>query len=230
VFFRSASGVDGIDAYLALIAERPELVADREAMPVVIDRSVLVDYVERTGTTLGVVMQSPFYLTLIDLLDLGGRLHPYSRLVPARRGNDVGVVAFGLVAEGGSPAILMIEQFRHATGRYHLELPRGFAQEGKSLGESAMAELEEETGYRATEYHRLATTHTDTGHMTQEMALFSLTGLSYVGANREDLEVIRSVRTVPVEKIFTLARAGVITDGYAVQASALFDRRVEPRH
>ncbi len=211
----------GIDAYLALLADRPELASPRRAMALVTDRDRLVDYVERTGTSLGVVLASPFFLTLVDLVEVGGRRYPYSRMVSAHREGNESVVAFGVVDSGRVPAVLLVEQFRHATGRYHLELPRGFAQPDKTLAESARAELREETGYHADHVELLASVHTDTGLMTQRMAIHLLTGLRLVGTEREELELIRSVRTVPIDQLVRLTRAGAIDDGYVLQALAL---------
>ncbi len=228
VYFRTSAPGDGIDAYLRLLGERPELVGLRAAMPIVTDRARLIDYVERTGTSLGLVVASPFYLTLVDLLEVEGRLYPYSRMVPAVAGNDESVAAFGVVTTGIAPAVLLVEQFRHATGRYHLELPRGFAQAGKSLAESARSELREETGYEAEHVELLGSTHTDTGHMTQRMAFHLLTGLRFVGTDHESLEVIRSVRTVPLDQLVGLTRSGVIADGYVLQALALSQDRLLP--
>ena len=222
VSFRIPGPDEQIDAYLALIAERPELVADRAAMPIITDGERLASYVAETGGSVGVVMTSPFYLTIIDLLDLGHRVHPYSRMIPATRGADDAVVAFAVTGERDDLAVLLIEQFRHATGRYHLELPRGAAQPGMTLGQTAAAELSEETGYRANRVRLLGSTYTDTGLLTQRMAIHLLTDLTYVGAVREELELIRSVRAVPLRDVVEMAARDEIEDGYLLQALALF--------
>ncbi len=222
VSFRIPEGHEQIDAYLALIAERPELVEGREAMPIVTDRDRLVAYVEETGASVGVVMVSPFNLTVVDLLDLGHRVHPYSRMIPAKRGMDDAVVAFAVTGDRDDLGVVLIEQFRHATGRYQLEVPRGAAQAQMSLAQSAAAELSEETGYRAGRIRLLGSAHTDTGLSTQRMAIHLLTDLTFVGAVREELELIRSVRIVPLREVVEMTARGEITDGYLLQALALF--------
>lgn len=47
--------------------------------------------------------------------------------------------------------IVLVKQYKHAVGEIMLEIPGGFQQEGKNLKQSALAELEEETGIRTTE-------------------------------------------------------------------------------
>ncbi len=222
VAFHTPVGADQIDDYLALIAERPELIEPREALPIITDRERLLAYVEETGAAVGVVMTSPFVLTVVDLLDLGHRVHPYSRMIPTVRGNDTAVVAFAVTGDRDDLGVLLIEQFRHATGRFHLEVPRGAAQHNMTLAQTAAAELSEETGYRANRIRLLGTTYTDTGIMTQRMAIHLLTDLTYVGVAREELELIRSVRTVPLSEVVDLAARGEITDGYLLQALAMF--------
>ncbi len=45
--------------------------------------------------------------------------------------------------------IVLVKQYKHGLGRILVELPAGFQQPGKTLKESALAELEEETGIKA---------------------------------------------------------------------------------
>ncbi|MFC2110125.1 NUDIX hydrolase [Bacteroidota bacterium] len=46
--------------------------------------------------------------------------------------------------------IILIKQYKHAFGEVTYDLPAGFLQKNKSLKESALAELEEETGIKAS--------------------------------------------------------------------------------
>lgn len=220
VAFRTPEGEDRIDAYLHLVRDRPELFADREELPIVTDRDRLVAYAAETGAAVGVVLTSPFSMTIVDLLDLGDRLHPYSRMVPIRREADVAVVALGVTSDD---ELLLVEQFRHATGQYHLEAPRGAAHPAMTAAQAAAAELSEETGYRAGRVRLLGTTYTDTGLATQRMAIHLLTDLTYVGPVHEELELIRAVRALPLEHVRAMAARGEITDGYLLQGLALLD-------
>jgi ADP-ribose pyrophosphatase YjhB (NUDIX family) len=46
--------------------------------------------------------------------------------------------------------IVLVRQYKHALGEILTELPAGFQQKGKTLEESALAELEEEVGIKTT--------------------------------------------------------------------------------
>lgn len=46
--------------------------------------------------------------------------------------------------------IVLVKQYKHGVGEVMIELPAGFQQKNKSIEESALAELEEETGIKTT--------------------------------------------------------------------------------
>lgn len=46
--------------------------------------------------------------------------------------------------------IVLVKQYKHGLGEIIIELPAGFQQAGKSIIESALAELQEETGIKTT--------------------------------------------------------------------------------
>lgn len=46
--------------------------------------------------------------------------------------------------------LVLVNQYKHGLGEFMFELPAGFQQENKSIEETALAELEEETGIRTT--------------------------------------------------------------------------------
>jgi ADP-ribose pyrophosphatase YjhB (NUDIX family) len=67
--------------------------------------------------------------------------------------------------------IVLVKQYKHAIGEILIELPAGFQQKGKSLEESALAELEEEVGIKTTSDNliflgKTANNPTKTTHVT----------------------------------------------------------------
>src|SRR5712691_8412261 len=54
-----------------------------------------------------------------------------------------------IVARPTPLEVILIRQYRHATGRELIEIPAGTLHEGEDPRECALRELEEETGYRA---------------------------------------------------------------------------------
>ncbi len=67
--------------------------------------------------------------------------------------------------------IVLVKQYKHALGEILIELPAGFQQDGKSLEESALAELEEEVGIKTSNDNlvflgKTANNPTKTTHVT----------------------------------------------------------------
>ncbi|KAI0713302.1 NUDIX hydrolase domain-like protein [Earliella scabrosa] len=73
---------------------------------------------------------------------------------PTRSSGGVDAVAILAIlrSESGAfaPSTIIIEQFRPPVDRYVVELPAGLISEGESPEETAIRELEEETGFKAT--------------------------------------------------------------------------------
>ncbi len=73
--------------------------------------------------------------------------------------------------------VLLIRQFRHALNRYILEVPAGTSEPGEPLLTCAKRELAEETGYRASRWHRLSEFYPAPGVSTERMILYRAMGL-----------------------------------------------------
>ncbi|KAI0747793.1 NUDIX hydrolase domain-like protein [Daedaleopsis nitida] len=73
---------------------------------------------------------------------------------PTRSSGGIDAVAILAIlrSESGAfpPSTVIIEQFRPPVNRYVVELPAGLISEGESPEETAIRELEEETGFKAT--------------------------------------------------------------------------------
>ena len=86
--------------------------------------------------------------------------------------------------------VILIRQYRHATGRELLELPAGTLHDGEDPRECAIRELEEETGYRAATVIERARFWTTPGFTTEFMHLYEATGLTKTEVHPDDDEVI----------------------------------------
>ena len=75
------------------------------------------------------------------------------------------------------PRILLIRQFRHATGGYLWEIPAGRRDGDEAPELTARRELREETGYRCTTITELTWLWTTPGFTDERIHLFSATGL-----------------------------------------------------
>ena len=100
--------------------------------------------------------------------------------------------------------VLLVEQYRVPLGKFCLELPAGLIgdeTEGEEALESAMRELEEETGYRAAKWEDLGELYSSPGMLSESFTMVRATGLTKIGegggTEHEDIVVHR----VPLERI-----------------------------
>ena len=95
-----------------------------------------------------------------------------------------------IVARPTPEEVILIRQYRHATGRELLELPAGTLHDGEDPRECAIRELEEETGYRAATVIERARFWTTPGFTTEFMHLYEAAGLTKTEVHPDDDEVI----------------------------------------
>ena len=113
-------------------------------------------------------------------------------------------VILAIDEDPGGRHILLVEQYRVPLGKYCLELPAGLVGDD-SAGEApeiaAVRELEEETGYRATEWLTVGEFYSSPGMVSESFTLLRATGLTKVGegggVDGEDIAVHR----VPLPEI-----------------------------
>lgn len=87
-----------------------------------------------------------------------------------------GAVAIVPITEEGK--VILVRQYRHAIGRLLLEIPAGKLDKGEHPDDCARRELEEETGYVATEWQRLASVYTTPGFTNEIIHIYLAKGLT----------------------------------------------------
>ncbi|MGB3330268.1 MAG: NUDIX hydrolase [Thermomicrobiales bacterium] len=103
--------------------------------------------------------------------------------------------------------VLMIRQYRHAFGRYLLELPAGLVDPGEDAIATAGRELIEETGYAATALRHLTTVLASPGYTQERSALVLATGCHAVAHAADEDEPIDVLR-VPLADLGALLEPG----------------------
>lgn len=113
--------------------------------------------------------------------------------------------------EGPDPQVLLIHQYRYATGGPLWEIPAGRLEPGEAPIACAERELLEETGCRCERLTPLSFLWTTPGFTDERIHLFLATGLTHGQSSREADEFIEVV-PLPMSRVLEMIRDGAITD------------------
>ena len=130
--------------------------------------------------------------------------HRATREVVEHRG-AVGVVA---VHDGD---LVLVRQYRHATGEDLLEIPAGKLEEGEDPGATAARELIEEVQLRAKRLEHWTTFYTTPGFTNERFHLYFSDDLEPAAGDTEDGEVL-VVERHPLTELRTLLTSDAIRD------------------
>lgn len=125
--------------------------------------------------------------------------------------------ASAVVALTDNLEVLLVRQYRHATGDWLLEVPAGKLDPGEEPQTCARREMEEETGYRAGDLKSLGWIWTTPGFTDEKIWLYLGTGLEKTQQNLQGDEDLRVERLLFSEAV-RMAQEGGITDGKSICA------------
>jgi ADP-ribose pyrophosphatase len=111
--------------------------------------------------------------------------------------------------------VILVRQYRHATGGYLLEIPAGKLDDGEDPAVCAHRETEEETGLRVGRLQPLGWIWTTPGFSDEKIWLYLATELTPTRQNLEADEVL-SIETLPFARACEMALDGTIVDGKSV--------------
>jgi ADP-ribose pyrophosphatase len=120
-----------------------------------------------------------------------------------------------IVARPSPNEVLLIRQYRHATGKELLEIPAGTLNRGENPRDCAFRELEEETGYRAGKMIERARFYTTPGFTTEFMHLYEASGLVKTQTNFDEDEAIE-LDIVPNMQALQMIDNGRIEDAKSI--------------
>lgn len=202
------ANIEAMAAYQALRTERPELFENATGVPIEI-----LPEGPPENAPYGVRYRDE-YITLVrePVKFDGGRIGTYHRVIPSA---DEGGAAILPVYDG---RIILIHHFRHATRKWHWEIPRGFSEAGETIEETARRELKEEINVASAELRLLGHVHADTGLTAGSSGLFwaALTMAPDL-ANFGDEAIDQMIMVTP-EQLDAMQERGEITDSFTMAA------------
>lgn len=119
--------------------------------------------------------------------------------------------------------VLLIRQYRHATGGELLEIPAGKLDPGETPEACAVRELEEETGYRAGRLEKLGAIWTSPGFTDEIIHLFAAFELEKTEQRLEPDEIIELVPTALADALRDFG-PGSVVDAKTAMALLLAER------
>ena len=133
-----------------------------------------------------------------------------------------------VVAMNDKDEVLLVRQFRIATGKALLEIPAGKLEPNEDPEECALRELEEETGFRARKIEPLFKAYTSPGFTDEAITAFVASDLEVTQTNFDEGEAIE-LSFMPLDEAIGLISTRGIEDMKSVAAllaaKALFGSR-----
>ncbi len=127
-------------------------------------------------------------------------------------GGAVGIVAF--TDEG---KIILVKQFRKATNKELVEIPAGTLERGEDPIQCASRELEEETGYVASEIKPILSFYLAPGYSTEIMHIFRANDLRKSKQKLEEDEVVELIE-VELDEAISMVRRNEIEDSKTISS------------
>jgi ADP-ribose pyrophosphatase len=124
-----------------------------------------------------------------------------------------GAVAVAPVTASGE--VLLVRQFRYATGDWLLEVPAGKLDLGEEPNTAASRELEEETGYRPGRLEPLGRVWTTPGFSNEIIHLYLALDLEPANQALQDDEVL-TVERLPLDAAVERALDGRLLDSKSI--------------
>ncbi|PWF48317.1 NUDIX domain-containing protein [Massilia glaciei] len=107
--------------------------------------------------------------------------------------------------------VLLERQFRYPLDRVFIEFPAGKIDPGEASLDCARRELQEETGYIASDWQSVCTIHNAIAYSDEHLDLFVARGLTAGPTKLDDGEFLE-VFTATVPEMLEMVRGGQITD------------------
>jgi len=224
-----------LDDYFVFMENHPEFFKPRKLRMIIRERDLIEEYMKKNETVIGILVKTPYTIFVVDLVesrDVDNNIvrYPYQRSFNQKEINGaVNVVILATIKNkiNKIDEIILVNQERHSTGEFHLELPRGFGEIGLSGVENSLKELREETGYVGKNSTYLGSSYTDSGITNSQVSFYHIQILKKVEKDTKIEEPISNILLLDITKVWEKIRKGEIVDSYTIQALTLFEKYVK---
>jgi ADP-ribose pyrophosphatase len=129
------------------------------------------------------------------------------------------VMIVPLIEDASGDVLVVLErQFRYPVGQVMIEFPAGKLDPGEDSQVCAQRELQEETGYSATEWARAGVLHPVISYSTEFIDIWFARGLT-LGERHLDQGEFLDVFTATPAQLLLWCRDGQVTDGKTLTAA-----------
>jgi ADP-ribose pyrophosphatase len=135
--------------------------------------------------------------------------------------------ASAIVPMSDEGEVVLIRQYRHATGGFIWEIPAGTLEKGEPPLACARRELVEETGFSAQVFYKLGEIVPVPGYSDERIHLFMAKGLRPASQNLDRDELL-DVHKVPFNEAINMIKRGEIVDGKSIAGLLLAFNQSEP--
>jgi len=119
--------------------------------------------------------------------------------------------------------LVLVNQFRYGIDAFSWEIPGGVIEPGEDPVLAGARELLEETGYAGAGARLLASVHPNPAFMNNRCHLVLVDGCRLVAPPAWDPDEEIETAVVPVEEVYSRARAGGITHSLVLDALLFFE-------
>ena len=123
-----------------------------------------------------------------------------------------------VIALTGDDRMVLVEQYRHGTDEMTLEIPGGAVDPGEDPETAAARELEEETGYRASELIEIGRVDPNPAFLSNRCWTYLALGCRADGEMHLDPSEEIEVSLAPIEDFARLIDDGTITHSLVIAA------------
>jgi ADP-ribose pyrophosphatase len=114
--------------------------------------------------------------------------------------------------------LVLERQYRHPTGKVHIEIPAGKLDAGEDALVCAQRELLEETGYVAREWAFAFTMYPTVAYSDEAIGIWFARGLEHRGAQLDEGEFLDVITATP-EEFLAWCREGQVQDSKTLAAA-----------